>query len=163
MFVLQVINWETTLSIPTQAQLSPEAKDLILRLCTSPEMRLGANGADEIKTHPFFATIDWDRGVRNMPAPYLPQIAYPTDTSNFDPVDEERMHSSTGDEETNSPTTVETTEVQQRPRHPEHAFFEFTFRRFFDESGNAEYRPVNQGPVFDVNSEDDGGKEPVYV
>ena len=157
-----MINWETTLSIPPQPKLSPEAKDLILRLCTSPETRLGANGADSIKAHPFFTSIDWDRGVRNIPAPYLPQILYPTDTSNFDPVDEERMRSSE-DEETNSPAPVETSEVRQQPRNPEHAFYEFTFRRFFDESGNMEYRPVNQGPVFDVNSEDDGRKEPVYV
>lgn len=160
----KVIQWEKTLSIPKQAQLSPEAKDLILRLCTGPEMRLGANGADEIKAHPFFATIDWDRGVRNMPAPYRPQIKYATDTSNFDPVDEDRMRSSDGDEgESSPPTPVETSEVKQKPRHPEHAFFEFTFRRFFDESGNMEYRAVDQGPVFDVNADDDGGKEPVYV
>ena len=159
-----MINWKTTLSIPKQAKLSREAKDLILRLCTSPEMRLGAHGADEIKDHPFFATVDWDRGVRNMPAPYRPQIMYATDTSNFDPVDEERMRSSDGDEgELTAPMPVETSEVKQKPRHPEHAFFEFTFRRFFDESGNMEYRPVDQNSVFDVNAEDDGGKEPVYV
>jgi serine/threonine protein kinase len=45
------------------AYLSPVAKDLILRLLNrNPKKRLGTyGGADEIKKHPFFKTIDWKK------------------------------------------------------------------------------------------------------
>ena len=119
---IQVINWETTLRIPKAANLSKEARDLILKLCTSQEKRLGKNGADEVKQHAMFASVDFI-SIRNQPAPYLPKIRYPTDTSNFDPVDPEKLRTSDSSEE------------KCLGRHPEDLFFEFTFRRFF-ESGD---------------------------
>lgn len=153
---LKVINWETTLHIPKQAPLSCEARDLILRLCTSPERRLGKNGIEEIKNHPFFANVDWSYGVRRMQAPYRPQICSPTDTSNFDPVDEsERMSS---DEEV---VSVENETVPPKQgRHPDHAFYEFTFRRFFDDGGNS-YAAARRYSSDDSGT--DTAKEPVYV
>lgn len=40
--------------------ISPDAKNLISSLLNKDFMhRLGANGADEIKMHPFFQGIDW--------------------------------------------------------------------------------------------------------
>ena len=40
--------------------ISTEARDLIARLLqTDDESRLGANGAAEIKAHPWFSSIDW--------------------------------------------------------------------------------------------------------
>ena len=46
------------LKIPSR--LSSQAKDLIIRLLQrNPEKRLGFSSATEIKTHPFFAEIDW--------------------------------------------------------------------------------------------------------
>ena len=42
-------------------ELSPEAKDLIEKLLhATPSRRLGANGAEEVKQHPFFDGLDWD-------------------------------------------------------------------------------------------------------
>ncbi|CAG0887560.1 unnamed protein product [Darwinula stevensoni] len=119
---LKVINWETTLRIPKAANLSMEARDLILKLCTSQEKRLGKNGADEVKQHAMFASVDFI-SIRNQRAPYLPKIRYATDTSNFDPVDPEKLRTSDSSEE------------KCLGRHPEDLFFEFTFRRFF-ESGD---------------------------
>jgi serine/threonine-protein kinase RIM15 len=41
--------------------ISPNAKDLICLLLNKDFMhRLGANGAEEIKSHPFFANISWE-------------------------------------------------------------------------------------------------------
>ncbi|KAI2799720.1 Serine/threonine-protein kinase lats1 [Blomia tropicalis] len=61
----KVINWRTTLKIPIQASyLSVETIDLIKRLCCNAEVRIGSNnGADEIKQHPFFASIDFASGL----------------------------------------------------------------------------------------------------
>jgi len=40
--------------------ISPEAKDFIQRLLDKDfSQRLGANGAEEIKKHPFLQGIDW--------------------------------------------------------------------------------------------------------
>ena len=49
-----IMNWKETLRFPDDVEVSPEAEDLIRRLCCDPEERLGRHGADEIKQHPFF-------------------------------------------------------------------------------------------------------------
>ncbi|XP_075448394.1 serine/threonine-protein kinase LATS2 isoform X2 [Ascaphus truei] len=127
---LKVINWENTLHIPSQIKLSPEATDLITKLCCAAEYRLGRNGADEIKAHSFFSSIDFSSDVRHQPAPYVPKISHPMDTSNFDPVEEESPWNDSGDS-----TLTWDTFMSPGNKHTEHAFYEFTFRRFFDDHG----------------------------
>ncbi|XP_067876280.1 serine/threonine-protein kinase LATS1 isoform X1 [Heterodontus francisci] len=129
---IKVINWQTTLHIPPQAKLSPEASDLIIKLCRGPEDRLGKNGTDEIKAHPFFRLIDFSSDIRHQSAPYIPKITHPTDTSNFDPVDPDKLWSDGSDGESVNDTL---NGWYQNGKHPEHAFYEFTFRRFFDDNG----------------------------
>ena len=124
--LFQVINWNTSLQIPSEARLSHPACELIYSLCCGSEERLGRNGAAGVKQHPFFQNIEFD-GLRKQPAPYIPKIRYATDTSNFDPVDEK------DDEE----GEIKRDGTLRNGQHPEHAFFEFTFRRFFDDFGNA--------------------------
>uniref|UniRef100_A0A3Q0T0P8 non-specific serine/threonine protein kinase n=1 Tax=Amphilophus citrinellus TaxID=61819 RepID=A0A3Q0T0P8_AMPCI len=131
---LKVINWKSTLHIPPLAKLSAEASDLIVKLCRGPEDRLGKNGADEIKAHPFFKSIDFSSDLRQQVAPYIPTITHSTDTSNFDPVDPDKMWSSDGDDEDNYNDTLNV--WFRNGKHPEHAFYEFTFRRFFDDNGH---------------------------
>ncbi|XP_041661154.1 serine/threonine-protein kinase LATS1 [Cheilinus undulatus] len=131
---LKVINWKSMLHIPPSAKLSPEASDLIVKLCRGPEDRLGKNGADEIKAHPFFRGIDFSSDLRQQMAPYIPTIAHSTDTSNFDPVDPDKLWSSDSDSEDNHNDTLNG--WFRNGKHPEHAFYEFTFRRFFDDNGH---------------------------
>lgn len=45
--------------IPPEANLSPAATDILKRLITDSDNRLGRNGAEEIKNHPFFEGMDW--------------------------------------------------------------------------------------------------------
>ena len=50
--------------IPPEANLSAAAIDLVKKMINEPEIRLGRNGVDDIKTHPFFEGFDWSV-VRN--------------------------------------------------------------------------------------------------
>jgi serine/threonine kinase 38 len=55
----KILHWKKTFNIPPEAKLSKNAKDLLLKMVTDAENRLGRNGADEIKSHPFFNGFDW--------------------------------------------------------------------------------------------------------
>lgn len=68
--------------------MSPASVDLIKRLITDPNERLGINGVAEIKAHPFFVGIDW-KNLREKKAPYIPEIKNEVDVSNFDKYEEE--------------------------------------------------------------------------
>ncbi|KAF8823330.1 Pkinase-domain-containing protein [Lentinula edodes] len=52
-----------------------------------PAKRLGANGGEEIKRHPFFAKyIDWERLIKKgYPPPFKPSVESVLDVANFDP------------------------------------------------------------------------------
>lgn len=69
----KIVKWKQYFSIPLDANLSLEAENLIRKLVTSPDQRLGLSGAEEIKRHPFFKGLDW-KNVRNMRAPFIPDV-----------------------------------------------------------------------------------------
>lgn len=83
----KILNWRKTLSIPKEANLSREAADLVLSLLADPADRLGSNGVEEIKAHPFFHGVDWNN-LRKKRAPWVPQLASEIDTCNFDEFEE---------------------------------------------------------------------------
>lgn len=84
----KIINWKKTLVIPPEAKLSVPASDLINRLMTDANNRLGVNGVNEIKAHPFFTGIDW-KNLKQKQAPYLPEVKSEIDTRNFDKFEEQ--------------------------------------------------------------------------
>jgi len=53
-------------------------------LTVDPQRRLGANEADEVKAHPWFAGIEWDK-VTTTEAAFIPQVTDPESTDYFDP------------------------------------------------------------------------------
>lgn len=74
------INWPDDEDCPVSA----EAKDLMNRLmCTDQTQRLGANGADEVKEHPWFADIKWESVLQEQPS-FVPAPSHAEDTDYFD-------------------------------------------------------------------------------
>jgi len=133
------------LRIPEEANLSPAAGNLILGLCCGPEERLGCSGAQEVKAHPFFAEINF-AGLRQQAALHIPKIRHATDTSNFDSISYDEPHDSASDDSSKKEPSGE------NGKHPEHAFLEFTFRRFFDDGGHVVASkmqdPETNSPIF---------------
>ena len=107
--------------------MEPEAEDLIRKLCSDPNERIGKDDAEEIKLHPYFNGVDFLH-LHSETAPHIPTIKNATDTSNFDPVPEAMIEDDFEDH-------VEKSNVKTHKEGPEYAFYEFTFRHFFDDGG----------------------------
>lgn len=84
----KILYWQKTLKIPKEAELSPEAADLLLRLMCDSDHRLGKNGVQEIKDHPFFKGLDWTK-VRDKKSLFIPKVKDEIDCTRFDKFDEE--------------------------------------------------------------------------
>jgi len=69
------------------------ARDLVKKLLASDRTRRLGNlkdGALDVKKHRFFKGLDWDAmAKRKVPAPIVPQVDHPGDTSNFEEYEEE--------------------------------------------------------------------------
>ena len=77
------MHWKKTFSIPAEAKLSPASTDILKKMICDADTRLGRNGAEEIKAHPFFKNLDSDK-LREMTPPYIPQITSEISNENFD-------------------------------------------------------------------------------
>ena len=84
----KVLNWEKYLKIPDEITLSREAEDLINKMINYSDKRLGKNGIEEIKVHPFFKGVDWDN-IRKTKAPFIPNLKNDCDTKYFEHFDVE--------------------------------------------------------------------------
>ncbi len=129
-----MLHWDQWLHVPSNIGLSEPAVDLIKMLIVSADRRLGSSsgGAEHIKKHAFFNKIDFSKKLRRQPAPYRPRIQSELDTSNFDKTGFKGDDS--GDEandgKSGQPNGSESGKTVQ------HSFYEFTFKRFFDDGGH---------------------------
>lgn len=83
----KIMHYEEMLKFPEDCNISPEARDLIEKLLCDHSVRLGVNGVEEIKSHKFFAGVDWEN-IGSSQAPVIPVLSSLTDTSNFEVYDE---------------------------------------------------------------------------
>ncbi|XP_034931739.1 uncharacterized protein [Populus alba] len=90
----KIVNWRTHLKFPEEAKLSPEAKDIINKLLCNVSHRLGTNGADEIKAHPWFDGVEWDK-LYQMEAAFIPEVKDDLDTQNFENFEESENQTQT--------------------------------------------------------------------
>ena len=69
--------------------LSKEAVDILTKLfIKDPEKRLGSgpNGLEDIKSQPFFSSINWDSILeKKIKPPFTPKLRSETDTRYIDP------------------------------------------------------------------------------
>ena len=84
----KILDWKNNLEIKPEVNISKEAIDILKKLINDPEKRLGRNGADEIKKHPFFKNIDWQHIKETMVPPFIPELNGPYDTTYFDDYEE---------------------------------------------------------------------------
>jgi hypothetical protein len=71
----KIINFKKNLVVPNRVRdkmISKEAQKLIYDFLEYKDKRLGINGIDEIKSHPFFRNLDWDN-LRNTKPPFIPK------------------------------------------------------------------------------------------
>ncbi|CAH8644881.1 unnamed protein product [Schistosoma margrebowiei] len=117
---IRVVQWYNYLKLPGEPRLKKDASNLIRQLLRDPSDRL--SDPVKIKSHPFFESVAWDKLVQQTP-PYVPTIRDELDTSNFDPVDDERTLYSSGNNHSLDYSSANNTQLP---------FPNFTFKRFFD-------------------------------
>lgn len=91
----KIVNWRTYLRFPPEAELSlsPAARDFIVRLLCDVDDRLGTRGIAEIKSHAFFAGINWQK-LHEATPPYRPNLEHELDTQNFEQYEDDEANSS---------------------------------------------------------------------
>lgn len=77
---MRVLHFKEYLKFPNT--ISKEARNLLEKLLTDRDNRLGKNGAEEIKKHEFFKGVNWKK-IRNMKPPFVPKLRNQIDTSYF--------------------------------------------------------------------------------
>ncbi|KAG8495453.1 hypothetical protein CXB51_013106 [Gossypium anomalum] len=86
-FSSKIVHWKSHLRFPEDSRISHEAKDLICRLLCDVDHRLGTGGAHQIKAHPWFNDVVWDK-LYEMEAAFKPEVNGELDTQNFMKFDE---------------------------------------------------------------------------
>jgi len=81
----QIIHQITTQDIQMKEYFTKEFRDLLENLLQKyPYNRLGCTGTDQIKSHPFFKGVNWDKVVfKDNKPPLTPKVKGVGDVSNF--------------------------------------------------------------------------------
>lgn len=86
----KIMDHKRSLSFPPDIEMSDHAKNLICAFLTERTERLGRNGVEEIKRHPFFKNDTWNwNNIRDTVPPVVPELSSDVDTSNFDEIEKD--------------------------------------------------------------------------
>ncbi|XP_041808073.1 myotonin-protein kinase isoform X2 [Chelmon rostratus] len=84
----KIIHFQENFEFPSSGpEISDKARSFITGLICEREVRLGRKSFSDFRNHPFFTGLDWG-SLHKLPAPFLPEVSNPTDTSNFDILDD---------------------------------------------------------------------------
>jgi len=74
----KILSWRTSLAFPREhaSKLTPNAIDFVRKLICDPDQRLGLRGSGEIKAHPWFTGVDFEK-IRERDAPFIPKFSRP--------------------------------------------------------------------------------------
>ncbi|XP_068608289.1 rho-associated protein kinase 2, partial [Brachionichthys hirsutus] len=87
----KIMDHKNSLNFPDDVEISKDAKNIICGFLTDRDVRLGRNGVEEIKRHPFFRNDQWTFDtIRDTVAPVVPELSSDIDTSNFDEIEEDK-------------------------------------------------------------------------
>ncbi|KAG5678272.1 hypothetical protein PVAND_007962 [Polypedilum vanderplanki] len=101
--------------------IDPEAKNLISALLIQdPQERLGSQGPQEVKEHPYLAGIEWNSLLRYK-AEFIPQLENEEDTSYFDSrVDRYSHHQEFEDTDTDDSPVLSSSFASYSPQYRKH-------------------------------------------
>lgn len=86
----KIMDHKNSLQFDSQITISKDAKALIRSFLTDQTDRLGKNGIDEIKAHPFFKNESWTfDNIHTSVPPVIPDLKSDDDTSNFDDIEDD--------------------------------------------------------------------------
>eukprot|EP01123_Difflugia_compressa_P008767 TRINITY_DN2708_c0_g1_i1.p1 TRINITY_DN2708_c0_g1~~TRINITY_DN2708_c0_g1_i1.p1 ORF type:complete len:265 (+),score=48.25 TRINITY_DN2708_c0_g1_i1:74-796(+) len=91
---IMILEFQNTLDFPDEPQISDESRHLIQN-CLLVEQK-DRKGYEDIVSHPWFAGMNF-HNVRNMKAPWIPELNDETDTTNFDDFNDENAEYFFGD------------------------------------------------------------------
>uniref|UniRef100_A0A915CVH1 Rho-associated protein kinase let-502 n=1 Tax=Ditylenchus dipsaci TaxID=166011 RepID=A0A915CVH1_9BILA len=78
----RIMSHERQLRFPDDVVISDNSKDLIRKFLTDSSVRLGRDGADAVKAHPFFHNPDWTfNTIRDAVPPIVPELRGDDDTT----------------------------------------------------------------------------------
>uniref|UniRef100_A0A8C5X9H4 Rho-associated protein kinase 2 n=1 Tax=Malurus cyaneus samueli TaxID=2593467 RepID=A0A8C5X9H4_9PASS len=87
----KIMDHKNSLHFPDDVEISKHAKNLICAFLTDRDVRLGRNGVEEIKHHPFFRSDQWNwDNIRETAAPVVPELSSDIDSSNFDDIEDDK-------------------------------------------------------------------------
>ncbi|XP_061700847.1 rho-associated protein kinase 2 [Syngnathoides biaculeatus] len=87
----KIMDHKNSLNFPDDVEISKDAKNIICSFLTDRELRLGQNGVEDIKRHPFFRNDQWTFDtIRETVAPVVPELSSDIDTSNFDEIEDDK-------------------------------------------------------------------------
>uniref|UniRef100_A0A8C9G2E5 non-specific serine/threonine protein kinase n=1 Tax=Pavo cristatus TaxID=9049 RepID=A0A8C9G2E5_PAVCR len=87
----KIMDHKNSLHFPDDVEISKHAKNLICAFLTDRDVRLGRNGVEEIKHHPFFKSDQWNwDNIRETAAPVVPELSSDIDSSNFDDIEDDK-------------------------------------------------------------------------